>query len=70
MAIVKMWKSIGTFGPAYNPSTSLQQPTTKRQTGKKAPWRNVHLAAFTDGFIGDQAHQSKAKRPESLSLHN
>jgi hypothetical protein len=30
-----MWTSIGTFGPAYNPGTSLQQPTTKKDRPEK-----------------------------------
>jgi hypothetical protein len=61
---------IRTFGPAYKPSTSLPQPKTECPAQNKAPWRNVRLAAFTDGFLGNQTHQSKAESLESLSLYN
>ena len=42
----------------------------KKTDPKKAPCWNVHLAALTDGFMRNQAHPSKAKRLESLNVHN
>ncbi len=42
----------------------------KKTDPKKAPCRNVRLAAFTDGFMRNQAHPSKAKILESLNVHN
>ena len=69
LAIVKMSTSIGTF---IWPCTILVQSYDNQQQQKhnreETQWPKGRLAAFTDGFRRNQAHPSKAQRPESLSL--